>query len=89
MIATAKNKTAGLVVVCGVLLFVVAIGVNMIYSMETVCLDSLPPKCFTGYDSLSESQRMILSPGLYIVAAAVGVTGAVLWFRKDIVLQER
>jgi hypothetical protein len=87
LIAAARNKKAGLMIAAGVFLFLLAIGINTIYSMHTDCLDVLPPQCFTGYDNLSESQKVIVSPGLYVIAVSAVIAGSVLWFRQAQVLQ--
>ena len=87
MIAAARHKQAGAIIATGVLLFMFAVGVNTLYSLQAVCLDVLPPQCFTGYDGLSENQRIFLSPGLYIIGALVTAAGAALWFARDRVLE--
>lgn len=74
-------------IAAGVFLFLLAIGINTIYSIQTICLDVLPPQCFTGYDNLSESQKVIVSPGLYVIAVSVVIAGAVLWFRQAQILE--
>jgi hypothetical protein len=83
MIACARNKKAGAIVSAGVGLFMFAIGINTVYSIQTACLDVLPRQCFSGYDALSEPIRMLVTPGAYIIAIAVIVAGAILWFRPD------
>ena len=87
LIAAARNKKAGSMIAAGAFLFFLAIGINTIYSIQTVCLDVLPPQCFTGYDNLSESQKAIVSPGLYVIAVSIVIAGAVLWFRQAQVLE--
>ena len=69
-------------IAAGAFLFLLAIGINTIYSIQIVCLDVLPPQCFTGYDNLSESQKVIVSLGLYVIAVSVVIAGAVLWIRQ-------
>ena len=87
MIAAARNKKAGSMIAAGTFLFLIAVGLNTIYSIQTVCLDVLPPQCLTGYDNLSESQKTIVSPGLYVIAVSVVIAGALIWFRQAQVLQ--
>ena len=87
LIAVARNKKAGSMIAAGAFFFFLAIGINTIYSIQTVCLDVLPPQCFAGYDNLSESQKVIVSPGLYVIAVSIVIAGAVLWFRQAQVLE--
>jgi hypothetical protein len=87
LIAAAKNKKAGALIAAGTFLFLLAIGINMIYSIQTVCLDTDPLQCFTGYDTLTESQKLTLTPGLYIIAFLVVIAGALIWFVHKPVLQ--
>jgi hypothetical protein len=82
LIATAKNKGAGAMIVAGTFLFFLAIGINTIYSIQTGCLDIEPRQCYTGYDALTESQKIVVSPGLYILAVSFAILGAVIWFKK-------
>jgi hypothetical protein len=74
-------------IAAGAFLFLLAIGINTVYSMQTDCLDVLPPQCFTGYDNLTESQKVIVSPGLYVIAISVIIAGAALWFKQAQVLE--
>jgi len=87
LIAAAKNKNAGALIAAGTFLFMLAIGVNTIYSIQSVCLDTEPPRCFAGYAALDESQKLVVSPGLYVIATVVVSSGAILWFAAKPVLK--
>jgi hypothetical protein len=88
MILAATNRKAGAAIATGVFLFLLAVGVNTLYSFESVCLDILPPQCYSGYDALSTDQQLVLTPGLYFVAFSVIVLGVILWFRRDRVFEK-
>ena len=68
--------------ISGVLLLMVALGVNTIYSLQSVCLDTFPPQCHSGYDGLTGATRTLISPGLYVIGALVFAAGIALWSRK-------
>jgi hypothetical protein len=87
LIAAAKNRDAGILIASGTFLFVLAIGVNTIYSVQYVCLDMLPPQCYSGYDSLGEFEKALISPGLYIIGALVAIAGALVWLMRKPVLE--
>ncbi len=87
VIVAARNRKTGIMMVAGVFLFVSALGANALYSIQNACLVSLPPKCYTGYDALSEVQKLFLSPGLYIISACFFFRGAVFWFKNDSMLE--
>lgn len=89
MLVASQNFKAGALIASGVFLFMAALGINTIYSMQTVCLDILPPQCFSGYDNLSELQRLVLSPGIYLIATAVALAGVILWFSQGRPLKKR
>ena len=82
LIANAENKKAGAMIAAGTFLFLLAIGINTIYSIQTACLDVEPQQCYTGYDNLPASQQVFVSPGLYLIALSVAIGGVVLWFRE-------
>lgn len=88
MILAATNRKAGAAIATGVFLFLLAVGANTIYSLESVCLDMLPPKCYSGYEALSADQKLVLTPGLYLAAFSVIILGVILWFRRDRVFEE-
>lgn len=69
-------------IAAGTFLFLLAIGINTINSIPTSCLDVEPRQCYTGYDNLTESQKILASPGLYIIAVSVAIVGAVLWLKQ-------
>ena len=87
MIAATKDKKAGAIIVAGTFLIMLALGVNTIYSIQTVCYETDPPQCFSGYDGLSEGQRILLTPGLYVIGIAAIILGGILWLRKDRVIE--
>lgn len=89
MIAATRNKKAGATIVAGVFLFLAAIGINTIYSIQSLCLETDPPQCFSGYDGLSEVQRTLLSPGMYVIALAIVIVGGILWLRNDLPVETR
>jgi hypothetical protein len=71
-------------IVAGTFLFFLAIGINTIFSIHTSCLDIEPRQCYTGYDTLDESLKILVSPGLYILAVLVAILGAVIWFKHRV-----
>jgi hypothetical protein len=83
MITAAKNRNAGILIAAGTFMFLIAIGVNTLYSMQYVCLDVLPPQCYSGYDGLGEFQRAFVSPGLYFIGALIAIAGAVVWLKQN------
>jgi hypothetical protein len=87
LIAAAKNRNAGILIVSGTFLFLFAIGINTMYSIQYVCLDVLPPQCHSSYDSLGEFQKKLLSPGLYILAALIAIAGAGVWIMQNPALE--
>ena len=89
MIVAAKNRNAGILIAAGTFLFLFAIGVNTIYSMQYVCLDVLPPQCYSGYDSLGEFQKALISPGLYILGTLIAIAGAVIWWIRNPALETK
>lgn len=81
MIAAASNRTAGILVAASAFLFLFAIGINAIYSMQSVCIDVLTPEgpiCYNGYDALPEYAGHVVSPGLYLIALSLAAAGAAM-----------
>lgn len=83
MIAATKDKKAGAIIVAGTFLIMFALGLNTIYSIQTFCLETDPPRCFSGYDGLFDVQRILLTPVLYVIGIAAIILGGTLWLRKD------
>ncbi|HKX81567.1 MAG TPA: hypothetical protein VJL54_04860 [Nitrososphaera sp.] len=88
MLVASQNFKAGILIASGAFLFMAAIGINTLYSMQTVCLDVLPQQCYSGYDNLPEAHRLMLTPGLYLMSAAVAAAGVILWFGQGYQLRK-
>jgi hypothetical protein len=88
MILAAANRMAGAALVTGVFLFLFAVGTNLLYSYESVCLDIAPPQCYSGFEVLAPGLQFLLMPGLYVVASAVIILGVTLWFKRGPIAKE-
>lgn len=83
MIAASKHRNAGITISSGALLFFLAAVINLLYSMPSACFDSLPAKCFTGFDSLPSEEQAFLSVGLYAIGLIVLAAGCGLWIAEN------